>query len=229
MFQLENFWTVVKVNKPGFGKEMQDRGFPVAVASDLCPHVRFPVMKVTVIFPGPKDQFPSDSIIMASAHLKQLMRALWTATGASEMDVLIHIKPRLTNKWPSARRLLGPFFKLRGIKEVIIMGARERKYVEAVTSAITTTDGLHQSYAELAAGIKRLQGYIKAERWSRAVAEAERHAMLLSDCNIVYGQRFLGIEPGIHIHIANIRNRAAKEIMTAAAIGMAEVTLHLHQ
>lgn len=45
IFQLQNVWTLVRFNKVGVGKEMKDRGFPVASGDNLWRRVKFPVMK----------------------------------------------------------------------------------------------------------------------------------------------------------------------------------------
>lgn len=225
IFHLENFWTIVRVNKAGFGKEMKDRGFLVLPAGDLWLRTGFPVMKVKVDFPSLEDQEQNDVLAVASIHLKQLMRALWTAKGASEMEVMITIQPPLMDKSPSQRDLLEPFFKLRGIKRVSILGVSKQRDIDQLTRKITTTDGLNQTFNELTAGVRRLQRYIKARQWELAIGQAEKHAIRMTDCKTVYGNRFIGIERGLNNTTAVARGQAALEIIIATAIGFAEVTL----
>ena len=229
IFHLENFWTIVCVNKAGFGKDMKDRGFPVAVADDLCRHIRFPVLKVTVTFPSLEGQKQSDALVISTVHLRQLMRALWTAKGASEMTVMIDVQPPLTKNSPSAGCLLQPFFKLRSVKRVIILGMSKRRYLDELTRAVTTTNGINQAFGELTVGLKCLQWYIKAQRWGHAIAQAEKHSILMTDCRLMYGSCLVGMVPGLDAHTALSRCRAASEITIAADMGMAEVTLHLRQ
>lgn len=227
IFNLENFWTIVRVNKAGFGKQMKDRGFPIATADDLWRSFRFPVMRVTVIFPTLVDQGQSDAFLIATDDLKQLMRVLWTAKGSSEIEVMIHVQPPLTNKSPSERHLLHPFLRLRSIKKIIILGVSKRGYISQLTSKLTTRDGLTQTYADLMASIHCMQRFIKAQQWKQAIVRAEEHGILLIDSKIVYGNRLVGVEPGLNINISIARSHAAKEILVATALGIAEVTLHL--
>lgn len=225
IFHLENFWTIVRVNKAGFGKEMKNRGFQVLPARDLWLRTGFPVMKVTVQFPSLEDQEQNDVLAVATSHLKQLMRALWTAKGASEMEVVITVQPQLTNEQPSERDLLEPFFKLRSIKRVSILGVSKQRDIDQLTRAITTTDGLKQTFDELTAGVKRLQRYLKERQWGLAMGQAEKHSILLTDCKAAYGSRFVGRDPNLDINTAVTRGQAALEIITATAISFAEVTL----
>lgn len=229
IFHFENFWTVVRINKAGFGKEIQDRGFPVATAGNLWRDIKFPVMKVTVTFPSLEDRRESDSLLVATVYLTQLMRTLWTAKGAAELEVIIHVQPRVTKDSPNDRDLLGPFFKLRNIKKLIIFGVSEQKDIDDLTWAITKTDGINRSFRGLTVGVTRLQEYIRAQQWDSAVWEGEKQAILLSDCRLVYGNRFVGIDPSININTAMVRSRTAREIILATAMAIAEVTLYLRQ
>ena len=228
IFHLENTWTLVRINKAGIGKEIRDHGFPVATADNLQRHVKFPVMKVTVLFSSLDDK-QSDTLVVATVHLKQLMRALWTAKGASEMGVLIRVQPPLTKSSPDVHSLLRPFLKLRSIKRLVVCGVSEKEYIDELTGAITTTDGVHQSLGEIAASIKRLQRYVKAERRELIVAQAVKLSFLLTDCDNVYGSRMFGIGPGIDIDTAVARNQVAHEIMINTAMVFGEVTLSLGQ
>lgn len=101
VFQLENMWALVHFNKANVGKEMKDNGFPVASGDNLWLHVKFPVMKVTVVFPGLEDQKQSDTLVVATIYLKQLVRALWTAKGASEMDIRFMFNRRILKTRPT--------------------------------------------------------------------------------------------------------------------------------
>lgn len=229
IFHLENFWTLVRVNKAGFGKEMKDRGFAVATGGHPWRHIKFPVMKVRILFPL-EDQEQSDTLAVATIHLEQLMRALWTAKGAPGMEVIIDVLQPPTNNSPSEHDLLRPFFKLRCIKRVIVSGvSKNYGSIDELRRAITTSNGMIQSFNELVAGIKCLQEYIKAERWEHAVAQAEKHAIHVSDCKIVYGHRFVGVESGLHVNTALARNQAVKDIMIATSMAFAEVTSYLGQ
>lgn len=229
MLHLDNFWTLVQMNKAGFGEEMKNCGFPVATAGDMSRHVRFPVMKVRVTFPSLEDQNQSDTFVIAAIHLRHLMRALWTAKGASEMDLTIHIQPRRTNESPDERNLLWPFLKLRNVKKITILGVSEQKYNDYLTRSITKQQGIYMTFAELRAGIKCLQTHIKAKQWRRAIKKAENHSLLMQDSRIVYGNRFVGVELGIRPNRAITRGQAAKEIIIASAMIIAEVSLHLRQ
>lgn len=186
-------------------------------------------MKVTVTFPSLVDRRESDSLLVATVYLTQLMRTLWTAKDAAEMEVIIHVQPRITNDSPNDRDLLGPFFKLRSIKKLIILGVSEQKDIDDLTRAITKTDGINRSFRGLTVGITRLQECIKAQEWESAVWEGEKQAILLSDCRLVYGNRFVGIDPSINVNTAMVRSQTAREIMLATAMAIAEVTLHLRQ
>ncbi|MCJ1422879.1 hypothetical protein MMC29_000759 [Sticta canariensis] len=229
IFNLENFWTIVRVNKTGFGKQMKDRGFPIATADDLWRGFRFPVMRVTVIFPTLVDQRQSDAFLIATDHLKQLMRVLWTAKGSSEIEVMIHVQPPLTNKSPSERHLLHPFLRLRSIKKITILGVSKRRYISQLTSKLTTRDGLTQTYADLMASTHCMQKFIEAQQWNQAIVRAEKHGVLLIDSKIVYGNRFIGVEPDLNVNTSIARSHVAKEILVATALGIAEITLHLRQ
>ena len=229
IFNLENFWTIVRVNKAGFGKQMKDRGFPIATAHDLWHGFRFPVMKVTVIFPTLVDQRQSDAFLIATDHLKQLMRVLWTAKGSSEIEVIIHVQPPLTNKSPSERHLLDPFLRLRSIKKITILGVSKHGYASQLTFKLMTRDGLTQTYADLMASIHHMQRFIKAQQWKQAILRAQKHAILLTDSKIVYGNRFVGVEPGLNINTSIARSHAANEIFVATTLGIAEVNLHVRQ
>lgn len=229
MFHLGNFWTLVQMNKAGFGEEMKNRGFPVATAGDISRHVRFPVMKVRVTYPSLEDQNQSDTFVIATIHLKLLMRALWTAKGASEMELTIHIQPRRTNESPDERNLLRPFLKLRSVKKLTILGVSEQNYIDYLTRSIMKSESINETFAEVRAGIKCLQWHIKAKQWRRALKKAEKHSLLMQDCRTVYGDRFVGVDLGIGTNSAITRGQAAKEIIVASAMVIAEVSLHLRQ
>lgn len=230
IFQIENFWTIVCINKSEFGKEMRDRGFPVATGVDLCHRVRFPVMKVTVTFASLMGQNQHDALILATVHLKELMRALWTAKGASEMEVRIHVLPSLTTKSPSKRNLLEPFLMPRCvIKRVVYWSMSKQIYMNLLSQEYRIAEEIVVIFAELTTRIKLLQGYIKAKRWDKAISQADENAMLMNDCKIVYGNRLSGIELGIHINTAVFRRKTATQIMIAHTMSIAEITLYLHQ
>lgn len=229
IFHLENTWTVVCFNKTGIGKEIKGRGFPVATGDNLQRHVKFPVMKVTVVFPSLDDKKQSDTLVVATVHLKQLMRALWTVKGASEMEVTIHVQPQWSKNSPDARSLLRPFLKLRSIKRLIICGVSENEYIAELTDAVTTTDGINQSLGEMAAIIKRLQRYVKAEREGPIIAQAAELFFLLTDCENVYDSRMFGDGLDISLESAVARNLVAHEIMINTAMVFGEITFSFGQ
>lgn len=106
IFHLENSWTTVRINNAGVGKEMKDRGFPVPIADDLLRYIRYPIMEMRVKFLCLEIKKQSDVLVIAVAYLKQRMRVLWTAEGASEMKVRIDLQPPLMKNSPSRRDLL---------------------------------------------------------------------------------------------------------------------------
>lgn len=227
IFHAENFWTLVLVNKANFGKEMKECGFPVLPVSDLCRRMRFFVMGIAVKFPILQNQ--TDTLLVATAHFKQLVRALWTANGASEMEVKICIQPQRTNNSPCEHCLLRPFFNLRSIKRFVVFDGSEHEYINELACAITTTDGVDQTFKELTESLECLQRYIKAERWTHAVAQATKHSIIFQDCKIVYGNCLLGDGRNIDLSASVAREKRSKEIRLATAIALAEVTLYLGQ
>ena len=229
IFYLENFWIVVWVNKAGFGKAMKDSGFPVAAAGDLWRHIRSPVMEVAITFPSLKDQKQNDFFVLASIHLKHLMRVLWTAKGSAEIEVMIQIKPPLTSKTPSKTDLLKPFFKLRRVNNITVLGVSNQKNIDKLKRKITTIDCINQSIDELRARANSLQRYIKAHEWENAVHQAKNLAVLISDCRLVYDERFVGIEPNLGFNASTARGQAAKEILITTAVSIAEVAIYLSQ
>lgn len=231
IFYHENFWTLVRINKVGFGKEMKDRGFAVATTTatttDMGRNISFPVLKTTVIFPWLAIQPKSDTFLIATVYLEQLIRALWTVKGASKMEVTIDVQASLLMKnSPSERDLLRPFLKLHSVMRVTLFGVSKKKYTKELTRKITNTSGIDQTLGELTASIKHLRGYIKTQRWGSAIAIAEKHAILMSDYHTVYGARSYWNEPGLDINIIQARRQAFMEIMLASNIGFAEVTLY---
>ena len=208
---------------------MKDRGFPVVTGGNLWRHVRSSVMKVAVTFPGLDSQKQSDTLLIATVHLNQLMRVLWTAKGAPGIAVKIDVQPPLTKNSPSEGRLLRPFRGLRSIKQLVISGVSKLRYVDELKQAITTTDGINQTRSELTEGLKCLQGYIKTQQWGRAIAKAEKHSMLMADSQMVYGIRLIGIGSGLRVKTILARRKAENEITIATAMALAEVTLHLRQ
>lgn len=229
IFYLENFWIVVWVNKAGFGEEIKNRGFPVATVVDVWRSIRFPVMKVTVIFPSLESQKQSDALLVAAVHFDELIRTLWTTKGSSEMEVTIQIQQRRTNNSPGSGDLLRPFLNLRSIKRVTILGVSKQQYIDELTRSITITDGINSTMRQLLAGTKCLQRYIDEELWEDAIAQAKEQIILIADCKLVYGKRFLEIEPGLSINTAIVRSQSAKEMIIATAVGIAAVTLYLRQ
>lgn len=218
IFHLENFWTIVRVNKAGFAKEMKDRNFPVgatnvATADSLWRHGKFPVMKVTVNFPSLADQKQSDVLVVATAHLKSLVRALWTAKGASEMEVMVHVLPPKVPKSPSEGHLLRPFLKLRSIRRLVVVDMSHPEHVDRLTRAVTTT---RQIFGELMEGAKGLQEYIEAKQWGLAAEQEEEQSILMTDCLVVYGNRFMD-------------SRAGKEILITTIMSVAEMSLYRDQ
>lgn len=226
MFQLENMWALVHFNKANVGKEMKDNGFPVASGDNLWLHVKFPVMKVTVVFPGLEDQKQSDTLVVATIYLKQLVRALWTAKGASEMDITIHVQPPHIKNPPDERYFLEPFFQLRSIKRLVVLGVSEQEHIDDLTRAITTTDGINQTLGELATGIKRVQQDVEAERWEPAIAQAEKYYILLADSKIAYEDLYSVVDPSTSTNSAIVRKQVAQEIVIAIAIAGAQLTFH---
>ncbi|MCJ1462916.1 hypothetical protein MMC07_001520 [Pseudocyphellaria aurata] len=229
IFNLENFWTIVQINKAGFGKQMKDLGFPVAAVGE-CHHIRFPVMTASVTFPSLQDKRETDTLAVATIHLDQLMHGLWTAKGSSTMDVSFHLEPRRTTRSPSEADLLRPLFKLRSIKKVVmITGVSGPAYANELTSTITTTNGLRQAVDELTAGIRRVQELITAKQWVQVTTTAEIHVVFLHDCRVVYGQRFIGTVPGLNIHTAITRRQTCRAIYVATAVVMAQLAFHRRQ
>ncbi|MCJ1265631.1 hypothetical protein MMC22_005511 [Lobaria immixta] len=229
IFHLENSWTIIQVNKAGFGKDMKDHGFPIATAGNIRRHVKFPVMEVNVIFPSLEDQTQSDDLAVATVHLKQVIRALWTAKGALEMEVTIHLQPARNKISPSERSLLRPFRKLSSIKRLDILGGSDNIYINELTRAVTSADSINHSIDKLTASVQCLQRHIKAERWGPAIAQATKHCILETDCYTVYGLRLIGVEPGIDTITAFVRQQIAKEIKLAVALAIGEVTLYMGQ
>lgn len=231
IFHLENFWVVVHVNKAGFGQEMKDNGFPVLLAGNLWRCVKFSALKVLVTFPSLDDQNQSDALVVPTVYLKQLVRALWTAKGASEMEVIVHVRRPLTNKSPKEGSLLRPFLQLRSIKRFVILRACGHEYMNERPRAVTTTetDGINQTFRELTAGLKYLQRCIKKKRWRVAMAQAEKHLKLMIDRRVVYGERFKGADPSLDSNLGTARAWAAHEINIASAMSLAEVNLHVHR
>lgn len=231
IFHHENFWTLVRINKVGFGQEMKDRGFAVATTTattiDMGRNISFPVLKTTVIFPWLEIQPKSDTFLIATVYLEQLIRALWTVKGASKMEVTIDVKAsQLMKNSPSERDLLRPFLKLHSVMRVTLFGVSKKKYTKELTRKITNTNGIDRTLGELTASVKHLRGYIKAQQWESAIAMAENHAILVSDYHVVYGDRSHWNEPGLDINIIQARRQAFMEIMLASHIGFAEVTLY---
>ena len=208
---------------------MKDRGFPVVTVGGLWRYIRFPVMKVTIVFPSLESQKQSDTLLIATVHLTQLIRVLWTAQGASEMEVTIDVQRSLTNNSPSNRSLLRPFLSLRSIKKCSVLGLPERRYISDLTNAMTKTDSISQSFSELKASLESLQQYIKARTWGQAVAQAEAHSILMADCSIVYDNHLLTIYQGVNQTTAILRYYAINGLIVATATCMAEVTLYLRQ
>lgn len=231
IFHLENFWILVQVNKAGFGKEMKNRGFPVATAVDLWHHIRFPVMKVTVLFLSLESQKQSEALLVAAVHSDRLIRTLWTVKGLSEMEVMIDIQPRHTNNSPDKCYLLRPFERLHNVKRVTILGASDQKNIDELTRSMTTY-GINYTLPELLAGTKCLQRCIHEKLWESAIAQAKEQIVFITDCKVVYGKRFTKIEaldPGITMKTAIVHTQSVKEMIIANAIGIAEITLFLRQ
>lgn len=195
---------------------MKNRGFPVAPADDLWCHIRTAVMKVTVIFPSLESKPQCGTLLIATLHLEQLARVLWTAQGASKLKIVIDIQSPLTSTSPSEGHLLWPFLNLRSLKQVVILGASERAYIDELTCAITTTDGIKQALCELVAGLKYLERYMKAEQWGYAIAQAEKHSMLMADYKLVYCLRYIGIDFDFNAVI--VRTQAGEEVKVVSAM-----------
>lgn len=232
IFWFQNFWTLVRVNKEGFGKEMKDSGFPIILltADESWRQSAFPVLKVKVVFASLRSQNQSDLSLVPISQLQHLVRVLWTANGALEMVVKIKFQQPFRNPAVAERYLLRPFKKLRGIKEVIISGATEQKYIDELTGAISVTakGGIIQTFGELAKGAKLLENYIKTDRWEDAIDRAEEQATLVGDCLSVYYTRFIWMR-GLSINALRARTQAAQELILATTKGAAEITLHLQQ
>lgn len=227
-FQLGNFWTLVQVNKVGFGEEMRALGFPIATVGDLSRQFRFPVLKVGIVFPSLEGQGETGTWAVATVHMEHLVRCLWTCKGASEMEVTIHVQPRITTNRPHVRHLLRPFYKLRGVLRITVVGSDE-KCIRGLTRIATTTDGMDQTFVELGGITQCLLWYVKNERWDDAAESAEKHLLLMGDCDTVYGIRFFGCEHGLMANVAIERSRKAQELSINGAIAVAEVNLHLGQ
>lgn len=217
IFQLENNWTIIRVNKAGFGEQLRAHGFPVASADSLWCHIKFAVMDVTVIFPSLEDRKEKDTFVVATVHVKQLIRALWTVNGASEMEVIIHVHPPHSKNSPDERHLLQPFLKIRSIKRLVVLGVSDQDYVDELTSVVTTTDGMTQTLGQLVAGVRRLKQYIRAERWEHAVEQGENLLVLMADCAVTYGDRYFEAGP--------VLSQVAMETLISTAMVMAELSI----
>ncbi|MCJ1268444.1 hypothetical protein MMC22_008332, partial [Lobaria immixta] len=227
LFQLENFWALIRFNRAGVGRDLRDHGFPVATGDNLRRKVKSPVLKVAVQFSRQKGGNQCDTVAVATVHLERLMRALWTAQGGSEMEVTINVQPPPTNNSPSERNLLWPFFKLRSIKRLEVYGASEQGHIDELTSAITTTDGINQTLHELAAGVRSFQEYVNTEYWIDAIEELFNVSVLTADCEIAFGRRYRGIGPGMDTTLAFARYQIVREVFIASAMAGAEIVLHM--
>lgn len=233
IFHMENFWIIFQVNRLGFGQQLKNRGFPVVAATTTAGdlgwrnHIRFPVMKVRVRFSQQK-QGQGDAFLVPAALVKKVVRALWTAEGSSEMEVMLHIQPRRTNS-PEELDLLRPFEKLRSIKRAIIFGASDQKNADDLRGLLTATGDIKYAFRELLAGTRRLQRCLEEQFWEDAIVQAKEQAILVADCKTVYDKRFFGVEPGISLYRGVVRRQAAKEMIIATAVAIAEITLVLHQ
>ena len=144
------------------------------------------------------------------------------------MEVVLFVQPQLTNISPRKDELWRPFKKLRASRLVVAVNAATRVYLDPLRVVSAPVD-IDLSFRELTVGIERLQRYIDAGQWERAITQAENHATFLSDCKVVYGQRFYGIDPNISANVAVSRSNAAKKILIDGAVAPANVTLHLDQ
>lgn len=203
---------------------MKDHGFPVMTGGDAWRHIKYPVMKVMVTFPSLEGQKQSDFLFLATVHLNELMRALWTAKGASQMEILIHLQRPLTNNSPSQGDLLQPFFKLRNIKKNAAWSVPEQRYIDLLSRAITTTEDINLTYGELQGSIKCLRQCLRAGQWGQAFSYAKEHSILMNDCKIVYGNCFIGTEPDLNTNTAIFRGKKAQKIIVATAVNMADVS-----
>ena len=164
---------------------MKDHGSPDLTGGDVWRQVRCPVLKVTVTLVSLHAQKQSEALLFATVHHKELVRALWTAKGASQMEVTIDIQPRLTHNSPRNRDLLQPFFELCDSKRDDAVSASKLEYLDLLPRLSSITDDINCALGELTISIKCLQEYIKARRWEQAIMQAEEHAAFLSDCNVV--------------------------------------------
>ncbi|MCJ1424769.1 hypothetical protein MMC29_002657 [Sticta canariensis] len=158
-------------------------------ADDLWRRFRFPVLKATVIFPSIHDGAKYDALLIATCHLKQLKRVLWTAKGSSEIEVTIQVQPPLTNNSPSEHHLLRPLFQLVGIKKVLVSGVSNQRHIAKLTSAMMAGFDIPRAHIGLMRSIYFLQGHVKVQRWGDVMAQPERHNILIADCMTVFGDR----------------------------------------
>lgn len=227
IFQIENFWTLVQVNKAGFGQQMMARGFPVATNGNQFKHIKLPVMKVTVKFPRVEGEEQSDVLLLAAAHLKEFTRALWTTKGASQMEVTIEVQRLPLIDTPTEIDLLPPFMKLRRMKRVCVWSEADQGYIDYLPRGITPMADINLTFGELGLSVKTLQRHLEAREWRQAKSCAEEHMMLMSDCKLIYGNRFVGIEAGIFFGEALFRGRAAKKIIISTSVCIAQVNLSM--
>ena len=127
VFDLRNFWILVRVDIKDFGKDFKARGFAV-VPCEVPDSIHRNVVLHAVASFSPEDTpreshfNDSDTFLMAIEGHYQLPRALGTIFWSSERVLYLSLRPQLASQPELEEYLLRPFHQFRGVSKVIIKG-----------------------------------------------------------------------------------------------------------
>ena len=113
IFNGENGWVVVDVNKTGFGQDLEDHGYAVIYRKPNGRKIiEYPVLRISITFIGSHTIGGSDSFILSTAGINQLPRALWTLQNCNLMRIFYETSPDYTNHPAAARKVVRALSRL---------------------------------------------------------------------------------------------------------------------
>lgn len=192
IFQQENFWVLVRINKSGFGKQMKDLGFTVFPCANFT-HIKNPVLSVNAQFHSPFIITQSDCFVVSIMHLDQLFRVLWTVAGTEQMMVQFQRFLPSSRRSPDTILLLRRFLHLIGPKWTFLV--RGPRYNDMEISRMfrpsSSKEAIDLVLSATYARTEKTERYMEAGKWDKAVAMSQDSLYFYTDAQIIYGYHLM--------------------------------------
>ena len=221
IFQQENGWVVVNVNKGDFGQDLENHGYAVVYRKPHgCKIIEHPVLRISITFSGQHTTVGSDTFILSTAGISQLPRALWTLQQRSLMKIFYESSPDYTNHPAASRKVFRALSRLRAhniLPQSPPPAGRRTHLPNWLPEDVPESGGVVA--LELQNARRVIEQYRRDYNAPKAVRLCEKSMAYLSDCYLLYGCRH------INTSIATTRTIARRTVGIALLLAEAWMTL----